>query len=132
MEIRTEQVNDVARAAFLERLDAVLIRDLTDYHKIEREQRWQFLAGATELAESKGFKSEQGIASYVLALWYLDIDFEDKSSELESLLTSSLPEVRRIHGMNQWVEALLGEPDNVAAADDALKRVLQLTEPWGN
>ncbi|QWV94610.1 hypothetical protein KP004_05350 [Geomonas oryzisoli] len=132
MEIRIEQMNEVARAEFLERLDAALMRDLSDYYRIERDQRREFLAGAIELAESKGFRSEQGMASYVLALWYLDIDFEDKSSELETLLASSLPEVRRIHGMNQWVEALLGDPDNIAAADDALKKSLQLTEPWGH
>lgn len=132
MEIRTEQLNDVARAAFLERLDAAFERDLADYHRIERDQRLRFLAAAVELAESKGFISEQGIASYVLALWYLDIDFEEKSDELASLLSSSLPEVRRIHAMNQWVEALLGEPDNIAAADEALKKALHLTEPWGN
>ncbi|WP_236025906.1 hypothetical protein [Geomonas azotofigens] len=132
MEIRIEQMNEVARAEFIERLDAALMRDLTDYYKIGRDQRLDFLAAAVELADSKGFKSEQGMASYVLALWYLDIDFEEKSNALETLLTSSLPEVRRVHALNQWVEAVLGEPDNIAAADEALRKSLQLTEPWGN
>ncbi|WP_129126974.1 hypothetical protein [Geomonas oryzae] len=132
MEIKTMPINSAVRAAFLEHLDAVFDRDLADYHRIERGQRLQFLAAAVELAENKGFSSEQGIASYVLALWYLDIDFEEKSDELASLLLSPLPEVRRVHAMNQWVEALLGEPDNIAAADEALKKALHLTEPWGN
>lgn len=131
MEIRTEQMTEVARAAFLERLDDALLRDLTDYYKIGRDQRRQFLAAAVELAEHKGFKSEQGLASYVLALWYLDIDFEDKSVELGAMLASEFPEVRRVHALNQWVESFLGEPDNIAAADEALRNALKLTEPWG-
>ncbi|MBJ6799955.1 hypothetical protein [Geomonas propionica] len=132
MEIRVEQMNEVARAEFVERLDAALMRDLSDYYKIGRDQRLEFLTAAVELAENKGFKSEQGVASYVLALWYLDIDFEEKSSALESLLTSPLPEVRRVRALNLWVETVLGDPDNIAAADDALRRSLQLTEPWGH
>ncbi|MBJ6750704.1 hypothetical protein [Geomonas anaerohicana] len=132
MEIRMEQMNEVARAEFIERLDAALMRDLSDYYKIGRDQRREFLAAAVELAENKGFKSEQGMASYVLALWYLDIDFEEKSTALETLLASPLPEVRRVHALNQWVESFLGDPDNIAAADEALRKSLQLTEPWGN
>jgi len=124
-------MNDVAHAAFLEKLDATFLRDLEDYNEINVEERHEFLVAATELAERKGLKSEQGIASYALALWYLDLDFEEKSNELESLLVGPFPEVRKIHGMNQWVEAVIGDPDNIAAADEALKRSLNLTEPWG-
>lgn len=131
MEIRTEVMNDVAHAAFLEKLDAAFLRDLADYKEIDRDERREFLAAAIKLAETKGFQSEQGIASYALALWYLDIDFEERSGELESLLTSSLPEVRRVHAMNQWVEAVLGEPDNIQAANQAITQSLKLTEPWG-
>lgn len=131
MEIRIEMMNDVARAAFLEKLDAAFLRDLSYYPEIEMEQRREFLSAAIQLAEAKGFQSEQGIASYTLALWYLDIDFEDKSSELEALLASQLPEVRRVHAMNQWVEAFLGEPGDIAAADEAIRKSLKLTEPWG-
>jgi hypothetical protein len=131
MEIGIEMMNDVARAAFLEKLDAALLRDLAGYREIDRGQRREFLAAAMELAQEKGFQSEQGIASYTLALWYLDIDFEEKSRELASLLTSTLPEVRRVHALNQWVEAQLGDPDNIAAADEAVRRSLKLTQAWG-
>lgn len=131
MEIRIEMMNDVARAALLDKLDAAFLRDLAYYPEIDRDQRREFLGAAIQLAEAKGFQSEQGIASYTLALWYLDIDFEEKSNELLSLLSSSLPEVRRVHALNQWVEAVLGEPDNISAADEAITRSLKLTEPWG-
>lgn len=131
MEIRTEQIDEMARAAFIEKLDAAFARDLQDYIDIDRTERYEFLTLSMSLAETKGLNSEQGIASYALALWYLDIDFEDKSEELQSLLMSLYPEVRKVHAMNKWVEALLGDPENIAAADQALRRALKVTEPWG-
>lgn len=131
MEIRTEMINEVARSAFLEKLDLAFSRELPDYKAINMSERFEFLAAASELAERKGLKSEQGIASYALAIWYLDLDFEEKSSELESLLLGPFPEVRKVHALNKWVEAVIGDPDNIAEADEALKRSLKLTEPWG-
>lgn len=131
MEIGMETMSEVAHAAFLEKLDSAFLRDLPRYKEIEEDDRVRFIAAAVELAEGKGFKTEQGIASYVLALWYLDADFEERSGELAALLDGDLPEVRKTHAMNRWVETLLGAPDDVAAADEAMKRALRLTEPWG-
>ncbi len=131
MEIRSEKIDELARAAFIEKLDAAFARDLQDYIGLDRYDRYAFLSLATALAETKGLVTEQGIASYALALWYLGVDFEEKSGELESLLASHYPEVRKVHAMNQWVEAVIGDPDDIAAADQAMKRALNLTEPWG-
>ena len=131
MEIRSEQMDELARAAFIEKLDASFSRDLPDFKEIEGKDRLQFLSLTIDLAATKGMSSEQGIASYALALWYLGAEFEGKSDDLQSLLASSYPEVRKIHGLNQWVEAAIGDPDDITAADDALKRSLRLTEPWG-
>lgn len=131
MELRSEQMNRLARAAFIEKLDISFSRDLPDFNGIERKDRQQFLSLTMDLAHTRGLTSEQGIASYALALWYLGADFEEKSDDLRSLLSSGYPEVRKIHGLNRWVEAVIGDPDNTAAADGALKRSLRLTEPWG-
>ena len=131
MEIRSDKIDELARAAFMERLDAAFRRDLQDYMEIDRNERYEFLALAMALAETKGFQTEQGIASYALALWYLGVDFEEKSTALESLLTSIYPEVRKVHAMNKWVEAVIGDPDNIAAADQAMKSALNVTGPWG-
>lgn len=131
MEIRTERIDAAALVAMVDRLDAAFVRDLSDYHRIEPDQRREFLAAAVELALIKGFTSDQGIASYVLALWYLDIDFEEKSEALQSLLASPLPEVRRVHAMNRWVEAILRQPDDTTAADEAMRDSLKLTAPRG-
>ena len=131
MEIRTDQMDQFAHAAFMEKLDAAFSRDLSDFKDVDRDERHEFLSLAIALAETKGLKSEQGIASYVLALWYLGVDFEARSKELEALLESSYPEVRKVHAMNEWVEAVTGDPDDITAADKAMKHALELTKAWG-
>lgn len=131
MEIRSEKIDELARAAFTDKLDAAFCRDLPDYMRIEQDERYQFLTLAMALAETQGFSTEQGIASYTLALWYLGVDFEEKSNELAALLVAPYPEVRRIHAMNKWVEAMIGAPDDIAVADQAIKQALKQTEAWG-
>lgn len=132
MDIRSEKIDELAHAALVEKLDATFARELRDYSKIPQKERYEFLVLAVALAETKGFVTEQGIASYILALWYLGIDFEEKSAELESLLKGPYPEVRKVHAMNKWVEAVIGNPDDIPAADLAIKSSLKLTEPWGH
>lgn len=131
MEIRSEKIDELARAAFTEKLDAAFCSDLQDYIRIDQDERYQFLALAMALAETQGFSTEQGIASYTLALWYLGVDFEEKSDELAALLTAPYPEVRRVHAMNKWVEAMIGAPDNIELADQAINSALKQTEAWG-
>lgn len=131
MEIGSEKIDELARAAFTEKLDAAFCRDLQDYIRIDQDERYQFLALAMALAETQGFSTEQGIASYTLALWYLGVDFEEKSDELAALLTAPYPEVRRVHAMNKWVESMIGAPDNIELADQAINSALKQTEAWG-
>jgi hypothetical protein len=82
-------------------------------------------------AERIGLTTEQGIASYALAVWWLGLDFETMSEELKTLLRSGLPEVRKAHATNEWADAALGSPDNLTAAAEKLTEALKLTEPWG-
>lgn len=131
MDIRSEKIEELARAAFLAKLNAAFSRDLQDFALIDYAERHQFLKLAMAMAGARGLVSEQGIASYALALWYLGVDFEDKSAELKALLAGPLPEVRKIHAMNKWVETVIGDPENIAAADKALFKALKLSEPWG-
>lgn len=132
MEIRREVMDEVAQAAFLEKLDALFCRDLADYREIASGERLEFMSAAIALAGTKGFKTEQGIASYALALWYLGGGFEERSEALASLLKGPYHEVRRIHAMNCWVDCVTADPDNIEAADEAIKESLKLTAPWGN
>ena len=129
--IRNEQMESMSRARFVEKLDTAFSRDIPAFAAASSEDRRTFLTLAISLAETKGLKTEQGLASYALALWWLGVDFEDKSKELEALLESDYPEVRKIQAMNEWVNALIGNPANIAAADEAMRRGLKLTEAWG-
>ena len=131
MEFRTEQMDWLAHAVFIEKLDTAFSRDLPDFKGIDRGERYEFLSLAIAFAETKGLTSEQGLASYALALWYLGVDFEERSKELEALLESSYPEVCKVHAMNEWVEAVMGDPNDITLADKAMKRALELTEAWG-
>lgn len=131
MDIRSEKIDELARAAFLAKLDAAFSRDLQDYVLIDQAERHQFLTLAMAMAAARGLATEQGIASYALALWYLGADFEQMSDELQTLLTGPLPEVRKVHAMNKWVETVIGDPENLTAADQALSQALKLSEPWG-
>jgi hypothetical protein len=129
--IRDEQMESMTRSRFVDKLDAAFSRDLPEFAAATSEDRRTFLTLAISLAEAKGLKTEQGLASYALALWWLGVDFEEKSKELEALLESGYPEVRKIQAMNEWVNSLIGNPANIAAADEAMRRGLKLTEPWG-
>ena len=129
--VRKEQMDSMARARFVEKLDIAFSRDIPGFSECEQDERRIFLAETISLGEAIGLRTEQGLASYALALWWLGVDFETKSTELESLMQSDYPEVRKIQAMNEWVNAIIGDPENVAAADEALKQGLKLTEPWG-
>ena len=130
--ISKKQSNQTARDIFLQRLVAAFSRDIPSFAACDWEDRKSFLSGAVLLAESKGFQTEQGLASYALAVWWLGVDFEEKSQALQSLMERTYPEVRKVQAMNEWVNAMIGRPESVAAADEALKQGLRLTEPWGS
>jgi|GEM_PF-1108267 len=129
--ISKKQSDQTARDIFLQRLVAAFSRDIPSFAAGEWEDRKSFLSEAVLLAESKGFQTEQGLASYALAVWWLGVDFEEKSQALQSLMHSTYPEVRKVQAMNEWVNAMIGHPDSLAAADEALEQGLRLTEPWG-
>ena len=129
--VRKEQVDAISRVRFVEKLNAAFSRDVPGFAESAPDDRKTFLTLAISLAETKGLKTEQGLASYALALWWLGVDFELKSKELESLLESDCPEVRKIYAMNEWVNAVIGDPKNIAAADEAMRQGVKRTEAWG-
>jgi hypothetical protein len=131
LKITKEQSDRMTRNMFIRKLIAAFSRDIPSFAACDWEEREFFLTEAVLLAESKGFQTEQGLASYALAVWWLGVDFEEKSQALQALMQSTYPEVRKVQAMNEWVNAMIGHPESVAAADEALKQGLRLTEPWG-
>jgi hypothetical protein len=47
------------------------------------------------------------------------------------LLASCLPEFRRLHAMNGWLDAAIRAPGDPAAADTGLRRAFEMTHAWG-
>ena len=121
----------MARGIFIGKLDAAFTRDIPGFADLGQDDRTEFLKQSILAAESRGFKTEQGLASYALAVWWLGLDFESASEKLKALLESDYPEVRKAHAMNEWVQAAIGNPGNISAADEKLKQALAVTEAWG-
>ena len=131
MRIRTEQAARLAQTQFIQKLDGALSRRLPDFASLPMHDRLPLVVQCLDAAERRGLRSEQGLASYALAAWFLGVGFETRSARLLVLLTRSLPEVRRVYAMNEWVRLMIGAPDEVAAADAVLVPALQRTAAWG-
>ena len=131
MEMEANQRDQIANQIFIDKMNAAFARGLPEFARLAPEQRIEFLTVSKSAAEAHGLKTEQGIAAYALAVWWLGLDFVNESKELVSLLESSYPEVRKVFAMNEWVNAMIGDPDDVGAADEKLREGLNRTEAWG-
>jgi hypothetical protein len=131
LKIRQEQVDYMARAKIIRKMDAAFTRDVPGFVDLTEAERAEFFNQSVSTAQMKGLKTEQGVASYALAVWWLGLDFEAASEELVALLNSDYPEVRKVHAMNEWVHTAIGAPDDIAAADAKLTQALEVTKAWG-
>ena len=131
MRISTAQFDQIVASHWRQRVDRALLKSVPEYPKASQELRDNFLLLALDGAETANFITEQGAAGYVLGAWYLEPGFEARSRLLTALFASGLPEFRRLHAMNGWLEVAIREPGNPAAADDGLRRAFEMTHAWG-
>jgi hypothetical protein len=131
LKIPQERMDQVARGIFLEKMNREFLQKVPPYAELPEDLRKEFLMATIPMAEEKGLKTEQGIVSYALAVLYLGPDFETRSKALQTVLSGTLPEVRKVHAMNEWVQAIIGNPDDMTAADEKLAQALELSKPWG-
>jgi hypothetical protein len=129
--IGQEQLDHMARGMIIRKLVAAFLRDFPNFAELVDADRTEFMNQCVTAAQAKGLKTEQGIASYALAVWWLGLGFEGTSEELAALLKSDYPEVRKVHAMNEWVRAVIGHPDDIVAADEKIKQALEVTRAWG-
>lgn len=131
MQVSEKQIRQVAQAMLTQKLGGAMRRALPEFDELSPQSRAGFLDACQRAAAARGLLTEQGIAAYALAAWFLEPGFEAKSPYLMALLDSGFPEVRKVHAMNEWLHVLLGEPGNPAAADEALKAAFYRTGAWG-
>lgn len=119
------------RSIFLRRLDDALAR-LDDTWAVQaRDERQAFLSEAWQQADALGLHSERGVAGYALAARWLGLRFEQDVPLLMALLNAPMPEVRKLHGLSDWVHDQLGPHATAASGDAAIRHSFALTEPWG-
>lgn len=131
MIVSDDQQSRMAEAAFGNKLLNTLSRDLPGFSDWDEDDRRAFIAEGVGQARSRNLMTEIGIASYLIAVWWLNWGFEAQSVHLSRVLRSTLPEIRRVHMMNEWVSARLGSPNDLEAADRALGPAFWLMAPWG-
>ena len=131
MHVSQSQFDQIADAWFSARLDAAMRRAVPEYAGASPELCGDFVMLAVDCARTASFVTEQGIAAYALGAWYFEPEFEQRSRLLLAQLTTTLPEFRKIHAMNEWLHAALGNPCDVESADTALRKSFDATRPWG-
>jgi len=131
MQLKKKQITVMGQVIFLEKLEHVFCRDINEFTELTEEDRAEFLVACLFSAQSLELNSEQGIASYALAAWWLGVGFEEKSKYLIALFNSKFPEIRKVYAMNEWVHIMIGNPEQLAAADQQLKQAFYRTAAWG-
>lgn len=131
MKLDNRQFQRVSESVFRNRLAQAMLRGVPGFETLAAEERVAFIGAAVAEASGHGLRTEQGLAAYAVALCYLEPDFPATSHYLHALLASTLPEVRKVHAMNEWVSARIGEPDAVGVADARLKNAYGRTRDWG-
>jgi hypothetical protein len=125
------QLQQLAQSALGNKLRDAMLRHAPGFPELAVPQQEEFVDDALLEARLRGMRTEQGLAAYALALWFLEPGFPDASRYLRALLESTAPEVRKVHAMNEWVSARLGAPDNPSLADDRLRQAWFSTAAWG-
>jgi hypothetical protein len=125
------QFAKVGGEVFRERLRKSLARADTEFGTLPEPDQKEFIELSHEHARSLGFRTEQGVAAYALGALWMGIGFEEPVTLLMVLLRARIPEVRKVHGLSDWVHDQLGPHATPESGDDALRRSFQRTKPWG-
>jgi hypothetical protein len=125
------QFSKVGGEVFRERLRKSLARADGEFGTLPEPDQKEFIALGHDHARGLGFRTEQGVAGYVLGALWMGIGFEEPVKLLMVLLRAQIPEVRKVHGLSEWVHDQLGPRATPESGDDALRKSFQLTKPWG-
>lgn len=116
---------------FRERLRQSLAGADAEFRGLPVADQKEFVELSHEHARSLGFRTEQGVAAYALGALWRGLGFEQAVPLLMALLRAPLPEVRKVHGLSDWVHDQLDPLATPLSGDLALRRSYVLTKPWG-
>lgn len=131
MKIGAEQLANLSERMLIQKLDGSFRKSLEEFADLPEPERIEFIEQCAEAARARGLLSEIGIASYALGAWWLDLGFEEQSPLVIRMFATDLPEVRKIHALNEWIHGRLAAPAEPSLADNALRAAFQRTTPWG-
>ena len=107
-------------------------RNLPGFTELDSESQHAFVISCHQDAQEYCMVSEMGIGAFGLAAWWLGLGCHKSSQGLETVLQSSLPEIRKIHSMNEWARARIAHPDQPDLAERTVSQSVTETEAWGN
>ena len=129
--ITADQMEHMGSRTFRERLRASLARNDIDFAAMPSSTQDEFVVACHEQAQRLGLRGESAVAAYALGALWLGVGFEEASPLLKKLLDTSVPEVRKVHAMSEWVRDHLGATSTPQSGDAAIRRSFALTAPWG-
>ena len=125
------QIAQAEHDRFFGKADRALAARVPEWAQSGLAERREFVERCLARAAGYGMASEQSVMAYALAALWMGLGFEDESPLLKQLLRAPAPELRKAHGLSEWVADQLGPVATPASGDAAIRRSFALTEPWG-
>lgn len=119
------------RQIFDDKFDRAFAAHVPEWAAIPPAERHEFIAWCLERSGKYGLLSEQSVAAYGLGALWMGAGFEEGSPLLTQLLGSPVPELRKAHGLSEWVADQLGPTATRESGDAAIRSSFALTAPWG-
>ena len=129
--ISTSQLERVERKRFIDKADAALAARIPEWAASPPADRRHFIELCLERGARYGLLSEQSVMAYALGAVWLGMGFEEESPLLMQLLRAPMPEIRKSHGLSDWVGDQIGPHTTPESGDAAIRRSFMLTTPWG-
>lgn len=118
-------------STILDQVHRAFYESLPGFSSESQDDQAEFTLFAQALANDSNMKSTMGIAAFGLAAWWLGPDFMDSSAGLREALRTDLPEIRKVHMLNEWAAVRIAQPTEMAPAERALVQARAESRAWG-
>lgn len=131
LNLSASQTRWVEHRLFIDKADRALVVRVPEWAASPVDERRDFISMCLERSARHGLRSEQSVMAYALGALWLGLAFEEESPLLLQLLAAPVPELRKSHGLSEWVSDQLGAAASPASGDAAIRTSFALTMPWG-